>query len=182
MAVTYRKTPECMIPIARDLQKYHREYEDDKHYTLEEIRERSLKSHNTYFAAVHLTWLNRPEIDRQLFPTEDHWREFCLIKAGFCKERVWIVPADPQEFPQFFAQVVDWTSSLKKNFVVTTTEGNITHVLYAKTQKMLKNDPDGMDKKDFEASKNAVLEICATQWPGLMTVDQLLEEAKRQMG
>lgn len=167
-----------MVPVARDADKF-KQYKDGKYYDLEEARERSIQSHNLYFKAVGITWLNLPERDRDLYATDDHWREFCLIKAGFRKERVAVMPSP--EAAQACALGADWSATIRKNFVVTYVEGNIVHILVARTQKMIKNDPDGMDKKDFEASKQAVLEICAAVWPGLMTVDQLLEEAKRQM-
>ena len=128
-----------------------------------------------------MTFENLPEQKQHRYGSAQHWREHCLIKAGFRHEVV--QPVESQQMAQQMALFVAILVMKRlKRFVVAYAAGATVVVLVARTQKMLKNDPDGMDKKDFEASKQAVLEICAAQWPGLMTVDQLLEEAKRQMG
>ena len=64
MAVTYLKTPDAMVPVSRDADKF-KQYKDGKYYDLEEARERSIQSHNLYFKAVGITWLNLPERNHQ---------------------------------------------------------------------------------------------------------------------
>lgn len=46
--------------------------------------ERSSASHRHFFASVHEAWRNLPEELTDKFPSSEHLRKYCLIKAGFC--------------------------------------------------------------------------------------------------
>ena len=56
-------------------------------YNLEAIEQRSAKSHAHYFAAVNEAWVNLPERLGDQFPSPDHLRRWCLIRAGYAEQR-----------------------------------------------------------------------------------------------
>jgi len=174
-----------MVPVARDAAKFNKAFEAGKYYRLDEAKERTLESHNLYFAAVAYAWENLPEqratneaVYRELFATDDHWRQFCLIKAGFRHEIVQVF--DTAIDAQRSASIQARTAKARgEEFVITTATDNVLTVYIARTQRMLRSGNGGMDKTDFEASKDAVLEISAHTIK--IGVDQLVAEAKRRM-
>ncbi len=54
--------------------------------TVEEVSERSLKSHNAFFAQVADAWSTLPETLSDNFPSAEHLRKWALIKAGYRTE------------------------------------------------------------------------------------------------
>lgn len=116
--------------------------------TWEHIEVRSPESHKHFFAAVHDAWLNLPEAISMEFPTSEHLRKFCLIKAGFCTVTK-IACMTNREAVKLISSISEMDS-----FAVCEVSGNIATVYRAHSQSM-KN----MGKKDFQASKSAVLEI-----------------------
>lgn len=129
---------------------------------LEEVIERSSKTHRHYFACIKQAWVNLPEEYKDLFPDvephgPEHLRKWCLIKAGYRKESTIIMPSvsEAVRVSTFAAQIID-------DYAISIVADNIVKVYTARTQAMRKNnEEDGMDKREFQASKQAVLEICA---------------------
>ncbi len=119
-------------------------------YRLVEQEDRSTASHNHYFACVKTAWENLGDEAARRFPTPDHLRKFALIRAGY---------ANSVDFPcASRAEAVRWAGRLESQIeyaVVTVSEAVVT-VWTAKTQSMR-----AMDKKTFQASKDAVLEVIA---------------------
>ena len=58
----------------------------EQEYWVIEEQERSKKSHNHYFAAVHTGWENLPEKYAGRFPDDDHLRKYALIMLGYCNQ------------------------------------------------------------------------------------------------
>lgn len=103
--------------------------------------ERSLASHNQYMAAVSEAWSNLPEYLMEEFPTPDDLRKWALIKTGYCD----------------VAKVVG-RKLLRFNgySIVTTDDDGVTTVRTARSQSFA-----AMGKKEFQASKDAVLDYLA---------------------
>jgi hypothetical protein len=130
------------------------------------VKERSEKSHRHYFACLRETWLNLPEGYRERFGTDetegtDRLRKWCLMKAGFRKEHAIVAMSGPQ------ARKIAALAQSLDDCAVVMVDGNIVTVWTAKSQKMKKSGADGMDKDEFERSKEAVLNICA----GMLGID-----------
>lgn len=119
-------------------------------YQLVEHEDRSIRSHNHYFAAVAEAWANLPENLTEKFPTAEHLRKFALIKAGYADSRTMVASskAEALRLAAFVRPMDDYA-------VVTVSEAVVT-VWAARSQSM-----KAMGKKDFQASKDAVLGIVA---------------------
>jgi hypothetical protein len=111
---------------------------------------RSLNSHNHYFATLTELWRNLPEDDADQFPTMEHLRKWCLIKAGYADERS-IVCASKAE-----AQRVAAFVKPMDEFAVVVCRDAVVKVFTAQSQSM-----KAMGAKAFQASKEAVLGIAS---------------------
>jgi hypothetical protein len=154
-ALTYRWADDAMHPIARCAGMAKDQFVEGGYYVLSPVEERSKKSHDHQFAEVADAWANLPEVYADRFATPDHLRKWCLVKRGFRNERV-IVAASKSQAVEIAA-----LAFALDEFAVVHINGNIVTVYTAKTQKMLRNDNGGMDKDEFQAAKQAVLEECA---------------------
>lgn len=129
----------------------------DKHfivgevYRLEAHKERSVREHNFYFASIASAWQNLPEDQAERWPTAEHLRKWCLIKAGFCDERS-IVCASAAEAQRIGAFVKPMDT-----YALVTVSGACVRVYTAQSQSR-----KAMGAKDFQASKQAVLEIASS--------------------
>jgi hypothetical protein len=117
-------------------------------YTLEEVKGRSQVSHNHYFAALNNGWMNLPETVAERFPTSEHLRKWCLIKAGFHDQRS-IVAASKAEAQR----VAAFIKPIDEFAIVVVTECTVT-VYTAKSQSK-----KAMGAADFQKSKSAVLDL-----------------------
>lgn len=117
-------------------------------YLVEAQEPRSLQSHNHYFAALTDAWQNLPEHLADNFPSADHLRRWALIKAGYRDERsiVCASKAEAKRLVAFIKPIDDYAVVVAHEAVVV--------VLTAKSQSM-----KAMGKRDFQASKEAVLQI-----------------------
>jgi hypothetical protein len=184
-SITYHCAKEGMVPLARYAAEYARRYVLGKYYTLQEVTERSRESHNLYFKCVEVAWLNLPHGIAERFSTDarlgpDQFRKWCLIMVGLHDQTV--EPFDTEEDARRMATILATQIAKQEGFVVVSIDEatrRVVTILVARTQKQKKNDPNGMDKKDFEASKTAVLEY-ACSWIR-MGVEELVAEAKKQM-
>lgn len=81
----YRWANGMMQPL--DADKARAAFVDGECYRLDEHEDRSEKSHNHYFAVLKTAWDNLPDHLQVEFPTTDDLRDWCLVKAGYRKER-----------------------------------------------------------------------------------------------
>jgi hypothetical protein len=132
---------------------------------VEEERERSVASHKQYFAAVNEAWQNLPQPWAQQFSTPEHLRKWALIRTGFCHQQIWSVPSH--------AEAVRTALAFRQAdpFAVVVVEGHTLTRLTAKSQAGAK-----MGRKEFEASKTAVLDYLANLIE--VTPDELLQAGK----
>jgi len=126
----------------------------DKHFVVGETyplvvhEERSQSSHNHYFAAVHEAWKNLPEDVAERFPTSEHLRKRALVDAKYYDEEI-IDCGSNTVAPNVGAAI-----RKRDDFAIIFIRDQFVIVRTAKSQSLR-----AMGKKDFEASKAAVLEI-----------------------
>lgn len=118
---------------------------------LDEVKPRSGRSHDHYFAAVHEAWQSLPEAASQRFPTDEHLRKYALIKAGYADSRS-VVTASRAEALRVAAFIGGMDP-----FALVSTEGSTVTHWTAKSQSM-----KAMGAKVFQESKAAVLEVLAS--------------------
>jgi hypothetical protein len=127
---------------------------------LEVVEERSEESHRHYFACIREAWRNLPEVYQDRFGSDEKegtekLRKWCLIKAGYRRERTLIAASQRQ------AQEIAALVQAIDDCAVVLLDGHILTIYVAKSQKMKKTGDDGMDRKEFGDSKDAVLRECA---------------------
>src|SRR3990167_6426251 len=125
-----------------------RRYVPGETYRLIEHHERSTNTHNHYFACLHEAWLSLPERLAERFPTVEHLRKWALIEAGFAHERSVVCPTQEHALKvAAFCRPLD-------EYAVVVVNGLIVKVFTPQSQSY-----KSMGKKDFAASKQAVLEV-----------------------
>jgi hypothetical protein len=146
--LVFQWSGDAMIPAIPRLAD--KQYVVGERYRLAPVEERSLATHNHFFASVADAHANLPEDAAERFPTPDHLRRWALIKAGYRDERsiVCASKAEAQRIAAFVKPMDDYAVIVARDAVVM--------VLTAKSQSM-----KAMGKKDFAASKEAVLAIVA---------------------
>ncbi len=119
-------------------------------YSIEVIEERSAASHKQFFAAVNDAWSNLTDEARVRYPSPSHLRKWGLIKAGYCKETVFVLDSDQRAVANaaFLRGIDDAAIVIQK--------GNVVKMYIAKSQRMGRG---GMRKDEFQASKRDVLDI-----------------------
>ena len=119
-------------------------------YLIEAVEERSIRSHNHFFASVAEAWRNLPDNLLALHPSPEHLRKHALIRAGYheSKSIVCSSAAEAQKVAAFIKPDDDYAIVIVRDNVVTR--------YMAKSQSM-----KAMGKKEFQASKDAVLDEIA---------------------
>lgn len=113
--------------------------------------ERSIRSHNHFFACVAEAWKNLPEELATRHPTPDALRKFALIQTGYF---------DATVYPcQFKTEARRLQAALEggDDFAVILVDGKTVTRLTAKSQSMR-----AMGARTFQQSKTDVLEYVAT--------------------
>ncbi len=148
--IPFRWSGEAMIPLPNFAKRCDEAFVVGEVYRMDVVEQRSHRSHNHFFASVHDAWLNLPEPYTDRFPTAEHLRKWCLIKAGFRDERTIVAKskAEAQRFVKFIRPVDDCAVIIARDAVV-------IHWT-AKSQSM-----KAMGRKEFQRSKDAVLAECA---------------------
>lgn len=148
--IPFEWTGEAMQPLPNFAKRCDEKFVVGERYRLEVVEERSLRSHNHFFAAVHDAWLNLPHEYTSRFPTAEHLRKWALIKSGWRDERSIVVDSQKQaiELAAFMRPIDDYAVILARN-------GVVIHMT-AKSQSMR-----AMGKADFQRSKDDVLRVCS---------------------
>lgn len=132
-------------------------FKTGKVYRIMEAADRSAASHRQYFAAVADMWNTLPEKYDGQWATPDHLRKWALIKTGF--RDVKLMPCQTK------AEAVRLMQNLRiaNDYCVTfVDEANVVHYCTAKSQRM-----EAMSRREFQASKTAVLEYISQELLGL---------------
>lgn len=148
--LAYEWNGEAFVPLRHCVGMANKEFVVHEVYRLAVHEERSAASHNHYFAALNDAWESLPEGTAERFPSVEHLRKWCLIKAGYRDERTIVASskAEAQRLAAFIKPMDDFAVVLVKDATVT--------VATAKSQSQR-----AMGRKDFGESKQAVLEIAA---------------------
>lgn len=138
----------CFYPLASHKRYVADTYGEGEVVTLSPVEERSYASHGHYFALLHQAWLNLPEAYAERFPSEDHLRKWCLIKAGWRDERTTACAsrAEAERVAAFIKPIDDYA-------IVVAREATVI-VWTAKSQSMR-----AMGKEAFQKSKDDVLRV-----------------------
>lgn len=146
--IAFRWTGEAMVPSHQVVADRH--FVIGERYTLIQHEERSQASHAHFFACVADVWQNLPEAEAERFSTAEHLRKWCLIKAGYRDERTIVASskAEAQRIAAFIKPMDEFA-------IVTVSEATV--VVYTAKSQSLK----AMGKREFQASKDAVLQIAA---------------------
>lgn len=142
---------EAMVPLPRFARTADREFVIGELYRLAPVEERSVASHNQFFAAVHDRWLSLPDAIAVQFPTEDILRKHALIMTGFRRERKFV--ASSKEEARKLAAFMR-PQSIDDDYTIISVHENVVIEWKALSQS-LKGMPT---KGQFQASKKATLE------------------------
>lgn len=143
---------EQMIPTNRSMSKLCDElFVVGARYRLVEYEDRSINSHNHYFASLKTAHDNLSDELIERFPTVEHLRKYALIKCGYFDSRSLVVKSNAQ------AEAVAKFMRPDSEFsVVVAKEATVT-IFTAKSQKKT-----AMGAKVFHESKQAVLDFVAS--------------------
>ena len=117
-------------------------------YRMVEEHERSMASHGHEFAWLAEAWQQLPEQYADIAPTPEHLRKRALIEAGFYDET--IIDAGSTEAAERVASYI----RKREPFSLVIVRAQFVIERAAKSQSRR-----AMNKKDFEASKQAILEV-----------------------
>lgn len=135
-----------MIPLPRFKRLCDQQFEVNEEYPLVILENRSLASHNHYFAALHEGYMNLAEEYAQEFDSIEHLRHWCLCREGFCTQDRYEL--NTAEDARTLLKVL---KAQNKSTIVKVT-GSTVIVYTPESQSMA-----AMKKDKFEASKKAVL-------------------------
>lgn len=138
-----------MAPLPRFAKACDDAYTIGEVYRMEVQEQRSLISHNHYFATLQDIWLSLPEEFGERISSAEHMRKWALIRTGYRDESsiVCASKAEAQRVAAFIRPMDD--------FALVVVNGATVTVYTAKSQSM-----KAMGAKAFQQSKEAVLEYC----------------------
>lgn len=140
---------EAMVPLRRFHNVANAEFTVGERYRMEAQEQRSLISHNHYFATLQNIWESLPENFGDRIPSVEHMRKWALIRCGYRDERS-IVCASKAEAERVAAFVKPMD-----DFAIVIAQEATVIVYTAKSQSM-----KAMGAKDFQRSKEVVLDYC----------------------
>ena len=169
LPMTFQWDGDAMVPLMRFRKEAAAHFVIGQDYRLTEFEDRSMTSHSHEFAWLREAWKNLPEDIAPLYPSPESLRKRGLIEAGFFYETI-TEARSPAEARKIAALV----ESLDE-FAYVRIDGHIVITRRAMSQKM--RGKHAMDRKTFQESKTALMEIVATMIG--VTPDQLAENAER---
>lgn len=120
-------------------------------YRCDIIEERSLASHQQYFASIHDKWMSLPDAIATRFPSADALRKHALIETGWRRERRFAC-SDAQEARRLAKFLTP--QSVDDDYAVISIAGNIV-IEWRATSQSYRAMPR---KGDFQKSKQDVLD------------------------
>lgn len=165
-AVVFTWDGDVMIPLPRFRDLCNKQFVVHEEYPLSIVENRSLASHNHYFAALNEGWQNLNEQDAKRFPTPETLRAWCLVECGYCTDTRYVMdtPKDAKSMGLLLRKL--------SPLAVITIKGNIVVHYEAESQSAA-----AMKKERFEASKAEVLALVASM--SRTTVAELKKNAGR---
>lgn len=143
---------EAMVPLKRFAKVCDRCFVVGENYRLEEVQDRSMRSHNHYFACIHDAWMNLPDDVALDFPSPTILRKHALIMTGYRTERKLVLSsaAEARKVAKFL-QPGD-----EDEYLIISIAGNVVVEWKAKSQSV-----KAMGGPTFQKSKTDVLEFLA---------------------
>lgn len=133
-------------------------------YRLQEVSDRTAATHSHQFAWLNEAWKNLPESLADLYPSPDHLRKRALVEAGFYTEEIIDAGSNAAAL-----RVASYVRS-RDEFAVVIVRGPAVVVRHPKSQSYR-----AMDKKEFQDSKTAIMEIVASMVG--VAPDELIRES-----
>lgn len=143
-----------------------REFEDGGVYPMAPIEERSMKSHNQFFAAVAEGFQNLSEENAKQFPSAEHLRKWSLVQCGYATETNYVMANNKE------ARKVAIDIRKRDGYAVIKVKDNVVQVWDAESQSI-----SAMKKERFQQSKSDVLDLIASM--SRTTRPQLMRNAGR---
>lgn len=148
VSIPFEWTGEAMMPVRGFQKRCDEQFYIGERYRLEVVEERSTATHNHEFAFLNEAWKQLPEALADLFPSPDHLRKRALIDTGYFDEEAVDAGSNAAAL-----RVASFVRS-KDDFALVIVRGPIVLVRTAKSQSRR-----SMNKAEFQASKQAILEI-----------------------
>jgi hypothetical protein len=150
--VTYTWDGEAMVPLASLAKRCDEMFVVGERYRLEEASDRSTATHNHEFAWLAEAWKTLPE-RYKLEPwaqSAEHLRKYALIATGHCLTDTFTCGSN--------AEALRWAPRLRSDdeYCIVQVQGSVVHRYRAKSQAR-----KAMNRKEFQASKQAILEFVA---------------------
>jgi hypothetical protein len=152
----YQWNGEAMVPLARFHNAANAEFVVGELYRMDAMEERSQRSHNHYFAALHEAWLNLPDEMAVEFASVEALRKHALIMTGYREERKFAA-ASREEARRLAAFIKP-----RDGYAIISVHDNVVVEWTAKSQSR-----KAMGGPTFQRSKDDVLEFVA----GLLDVE-----------
>lgn len=142
-----------MIPLPRFRKLCDQIYAVHEEYPLVIVENRSMKSHNAYFAQIEEAWKNLPEDLSPKYPSSEHLRAWALVETGWCTEEQTIF--DTEKDAKKFAVALRNSQRRTRGAPITIirVHGNIVQEFTPMSQSTA-----AMKKIPFEQSKKDVLD------------------------
>lgn len=165
-AVVFVWDGDVMTPLPRFKRLCDQLFAVHEEYPLIVLENRSLASHNHYFASIAEAFENLSEEHAARFPSAEHMRATALVEEGLCTEQDYILDT-PKEAKSFAIAL-----RKKEPYNIIKISGNVV-----KEFVPLSQSTGAMKKAAFEDSKAKVLARVAS-W-ARTTPAQLNKEAKK---
>ena len=133
----------------------NRQFAEGGDYTLAPVEERSMASHSQFFASMNEYYNNLPEKIAARWPSAQHFRKWCLCETGWFDEKEFELAT--QKHAKLLATFIRTDDDYARIAI----RGTTVIVRRARSQSLA-----AMGKADFQASKQAVLEL-AEQFVGV---------------
>ena len=167
--IIFRWSGEGFEPLPHFRKRCDDQFVVEQTYRLEPVADRSRKSHDHFFAALKFAWENLPDDVALEYPSPVHLRKRALIHAGYADEVSAVFPnaAIARHVAMFVRPMSD--------YAVVVVSGRVVKRFEARSQSLA-----AMGRKEFQASKDAVLTIVA----GMIgvEVDALRRETVSEIG
>jgi hypothetical protein len=121
----------------------------------EPVDDRSDASHRHLFAIIAEAWQSLPEEMADELPNPEALRKYATIKAGYC-HRQSIACANNGEALNLAAAI-----RRMEEFSIVEIAGKVVTIWSARTLKRKRGENGGMDKREFQACKDAILHVLA---------------------
>lgn len=149
--VLFEWNGEAMVPRKGFAKRCDEQFTVHETYRMEVQEERSMRSHRHFFSCVHEAWMNLPEDQAERFPSSEHLRKYALIKSGYCDQSSFVCGSNAEAL-----RLAAFVRPFDDYAVVVVREATV--IAYtAKSQSAR-----AMGKEEFQRSKDAVLDYCAT--------------------